>query len=324
MEENELNDLRSINDWDKFMEHLKTQDIKVVDENEDLKRIVEELKAWDPCSFDSRLNYLTVRWSFRGEDLKSLAGIMMKFIADLISEKERTKILQEKVNDLHSIIRKTKEENRELINENDSLHTEISVKSNTIWNESWRIKFKKRDAEYRKLYAEYMELRMNGDKVQDCLSDMVDELETKYREALAENERLRSKKVDAEGKISAKSAEMQAEYEAEFLFGGDYFDYGIDSTNKDFDLFEEDDSDVSESSIDDNSEGLDLLGEDLIAKVFEVNEKYEVHAHAYNERLSNLKMKELREKGLTYREIGKQLNCSPSTVRNRLKTMEGE
>lgn len=56
-------------------------------------------------------------------------------------------------------------------------------------------------------------------------------------------------------------------------------------------------------------------------RAFESIPKHGVHAHAFKKGLDNLKMKELREKGLTYREIGKQLGCSPNTVRNRLKKM---
>lgn len=60
------------------------------------------------------------------------------------------------------------------------------------------------------------------------------------------------------------------------------------------------------------------------ARAFESIPKHGVHAHAYNKKLDNLKIKRLRKKGYTYREIAKQLGCSPNTVRNRLKKMEGE
>lgn len=54
---------------------------------------------------------------------------------------------------------------------------------------------------------------------------------------------------------------------------------------------------------------------------FEKVPKHGVHAHAYKKSLDNVRMKRLRERGCTYRQIGKQLGCSPSTVRNRLKKM---
>ena len=54
---------------------------------------------------------------------------------------------------------------------------------------------------------------------------------------------------------------------------------------------------------------------------FEKVPKHGVHAHAYKKNLDNVRMKRLRERGYTYRQIGKQLGCSPSTVRNRLKKM---
>lgn len=59
-------------------------------------------------------------------------------------------------------------------------------------------------------------------------------------------------------------------------------------------------------------------------RAFESIPKHGVHAHAFKKGLDNLKMKELRKKNYTYREIAKQLGCSPNTVRNRLKKMEGE
>lgn len=60
------------------------------------------------------------------------------------------------------------------------------------------------------------------------------------------------------------------------------------------------------------------------ARAFESIPKHGVHAHAYNKKLDNLKIKRLRKKGYTYREIAKQLKCSPSTVRNRLKKLGEE
>lgn len=51
---------------------------------------------------------------------------------------------------------------------------------------------------------------------------------------------------------------------------------------------------------------------------FENIPKHGVHAHAYKKKLDNLKMKKLKEDGYTYRQIAKQLKCSPNTVRNRL------
>lgn len=57
------------------------------------------------------------------------------------------------------------------------------------------------------------------------------------------------------------------------------------------------------------------------SRAFDFVPKHGFHAHAYKKQLNNLKMIRLREKGKSYREIAKQLNCSPSTVRNRLKKM---
>jgi len=56
-------------------------------------------------------------------------------------------------------------------------------------------------------------------------------------------------------------------------------------------------------------------------RAFDEVPKHGFHAHAYNRKLDNLKMRKLRNKGYTYRQIAKQIGCSPSTVRNRLKKM---
>lgn len=52
--------------------------------------------------------------------------------------------------------------------------------------------------------------------------------------------------------------------------------------------------------------------------------KHGIHAHAYKKELDNIRIKKLWEKGNTYRQIAKQLKCSPSTVRNRLKKLEAK
>lgn len=54
---------------------------------------------------------------------------------------------------------------------------------------------------------------------------------------------------------------------------------------------------------------------------FESVPKHGVYAHAYKKELDNHKIRELRKKGYTYRQIAEQLKCSPSTVRNRLKKL---
>lgn len=59
-------------------------------------------------------------------------------------------------------------------------------------------------------------------------------------------------------------------------------------------------------------------------RAFESIPKHGVHAHAFKKGLDNLKMKELRKKNYTYREIAKQLGCSPNTVRNRLQKLGEE
>lgn len=47
------------------------------------------------------------------------------------------------------------------------------------------------------------------------------------------------------------------------------------------------------------------------------------NAHAYKNKLDNLTMYHLYQKGKSYREIGQLMGCSPSTVRNRLQKLSG-
>lgn len=55
--------------------------------------------------------------------------------------------------------------------------------------------------------------------------------------------------------------------------------------------------------------------------IFSAIPKHGVYAHAYRKDLDNLKIKKLWEKNYSYRAIGKQLGCSPNTVRNRLSKL---
>lgn len=109
------------------------------------------------------------------------------------------------------------------------------------------------------------------------------------------------------------------------------------SFNMDYDPFAEDEGDSLENIDSSDISDYDPFSEDDGVCSFEDQErereeerwvfenipKHGVHAHAYKKKLDNLKMKELREKGCTYREIAVQLGCSPSTVRNRLRKMGG-
>lgn len=85
----------------------------------------------------------------------------------------------------------------------------------------------------------------------------------------------------------------------------------------------EDDEDDYGYGEDDDFDPFDdeKLDKELERKAFEDIPKHGVHAHAYKKGLDNQKMRKLREKGYTYRQIAEQLKCSPSTVRNRLKKL---
>lgn len=97
-----------------------------------------------------------------------------------------------------------------------------------------------------------------------------------------------------------------------------------------FDLFEDFEAasvaDDMDDSIYDEDDDFDPFYDEETEReeerwAFENVPKHGIHAHAYKKELDNLRMKKLREKGYSYRKIGKHLGCSPSTVRNRLKKL---
>ena len=57
-------------------------------------------------------------------------------------------------------------------------------------------------------------------------------------------------------------------------------------------------------------------------KLAMVNFKKGKHTHAYREDLLNSEIIQLRENGFTLERIAHQLNCSPSTVRNRINKLK--
>lgn len=93
----------------------------------------------------------------------------------------------------------------------------------------------------------------------------------------------------------------------------EYLDNEIEEYNP-FDQYEENDYD------DDHFE--EERDRYLEQQTFSSVPKHGFHAHAYKKKLDNLMMMKLREEGKTYRAIAKQLGCSPSTVRNRIKKID--
>lgn len=59
----------------------------------------------------------------------------------------------------------------------------------------------------------------------------------------------------------------------------------------------------------------------LERKQFEGTRLCGKNAHAYKKSLDNVEIYNLKSQGLSYREIAKLLDCSPSTVRNRFNRM---
>lgn len=56
-------------------------------------------------------------------------------------------------------------------------------------------------------------------------------------------------------------------------------------------------------------------------EVFENKPKHGKSAHAYSHHIDNIRIIQMRRDNYTLREIAKQFNCSPSTIRNRLNKM---
>lgn len=54
---------------------------------------------------------------------------------------------------------------------------------------------------------------------------------------------------------------------------------------------------------------------------FEERKGYGKNAHAYDSDIDNIAIIQLRDEGRTLREIAELFDCSPSTIRNRLKVL---
>ena len=64
-----------------------------------------------------------------------------------------------------------------------------------------------------------------------------------------------------------------------------------------------------------------LINKQLEKECFENKPKHGKFASAYSHDIDNIKIIQLRENNCTLREIAKHFNCSPSTIRNRLRKM---
>lgn len=62
-----------------------------------------------------------------------------------------------------------------------------------------------------------------------------------------------------------------------------------------------------------------LLDVEIERHIFKSIPGHGYNAPAFRKDLDNMKMIELRRKGWSLRKIAEKLNCSPNTVRNRLK-----
>lgn len=77
----------------------------------------------------------------------------------------------------------------------------------------------------------------------------------------------------------------------------------------------EDENDISSVELEEMKE--------LEKRLFEGEPKHGKFAHAYKRDIDNLLISQLRAEGKSYREIAARFGCSPSTIRNRNKKLNG-
>lgn len=77
----------------------------------------------------------------------------------------------------------------------------------------------------------------------------------------------------------------------------------------------EDENDMSSVELEEMKE--------LEKRLFEGEPKHGKFAHAYKGDIDNLVIDQLRAEGKSYREIAARFGCSPSTIRNRYKKLNG-
>ena len=65
----------------------------------------------------------------------------------------------------------------------------------------------------------------------------------------------------------------------------------------------------------------ELMYKEMDKWYFEGKPRHGKFAHAYAHNIDNVRIIQMREKGKSLREIAAQFDCSPSTIRNRLKKM---
>lgn len=72
---------------------------------------------------------------------------------------------------------------------------------------------------------------------------------------------------------------------------------------------------------DDDFDPLYTYKKEIEKKYFENKPRCGKFANAYSHNIDNIKIMQMRIKNCTLREIAKQFNCSPSTIRNRLNKL---
>lgn len=188
----EGNDWRELNDLDKFVEHLHTRypEEEVERSNHDLRKIIEELEKLAPHPICSTPSCLDVYQCFKNEDLKSIAGILIKFIEELLGERAQAKWerseewnWRKKYEAQKSIWEKLKYENMVLRSLEDGLP--IS------WRD-WRDRFDKIDAKYREELKKEQDQSLRDEAT--YWKNKFEKLEAEYGKAVDENKKLRLEK----------------------------------------------------------------------------------------------------------------------------------
>lgn len=165
MAENEFIGFVDLNELAEIANSLKSE--ITVDRNDGLNEIIEELKKWNPYSFYD-LDYLTIRRCFINNYLDGLAGIIMKFVQDVIDEKRQNNFLREDIRRVLDEKEKINKDYREALAENKKLRLEVSGSGNNIKFAQdvidWRDKFEKLNTEYEKVLAENERMRLEDNE----------------------------------------------------------------------------------------------------------------------------------------------------------------
>lgn len=196
----EENNLWALNDWNTFIDQLNALDPEeeVERSNRDLKKIIKELEKLTPHPIYSTPSCQDVCQHFQDEDLKSIAGIMIKFIETIIEERAKTKRVRNDESNQRRLYEALKVQCGKLKYENIVLRS-LEDGLPISWRD-WHDRFDKIDAEYRKALKKEQDQSLRDEAT--YWKDKFEKLDDEYGKVLEENKKLRLEK--REDKVSAE------------------------------------------------------------------------------------------------------------------------